>query len=487
MKVMEPNKPVHEALTPVTSALNLLRKGKREERNVQSQTFEEPATPITSERKKPSFIEDDGIYYPEGGFRAWIVISGCFCGFIPVFGVLNAMGVLETYIATNQLSNVSSSTVGWIFSIYSFVNFASCIFSGTYFDRNGARVPLIFGTVLHVGGLFGMANSKKVWQFILSFSVVCGLGNGTLMSPLVSVPSHYFNVKRGTATAIATTGGSIGGIIYPIILRKFFSLQKEGSPYYGFIWGLRTLGFINLFLLIIGGLFARERLPHKQLTEKEREIPAWKRVLMTYFIQSFDMRAFKDLKYVFCVLGTTFGEVSIISGITYFGSYAVQQGLSQSDSYLLIMVINIAGIPGRWVPGFFSDIFGRFNVAITTLLGLTFITFVMWLPFGTTRNNLFGFSALYGFFSGSIFSTLPVCCGQISKTEEFGKRYSTMYFIVAFGTLIAVPITGAIIGSGKAAEGYQHYVIWCGITSFIAALCFFISKSMAVGLKLKRF
>ena len=449
--------------------------------------YSERTTPVESARKKPSFIEDDGIVYPEGGVKAWTVIFGCFCAFIPVFGMLNTIGVLEAYIERNQLSTTPSSTVGWIFSIYSFVNFASCIFSGTYFDRNGARVPLVLGTVLHVGGLFGMANSTEIWQFVLSFSIMTGLGNGVLMSPLVSVPSHYFLVKRGTATAIATTGGSIGGIIFPIILRKFFTIEHANAPFYGFVWGVRTLAFINLFLLTVGCLLAKERLPHKQLTEEELSLPRWKRVVSTYFLQSFDLKGFKSLKYTFCVLGTMFGEVSIITGTTYFGSYAMKHGVAESDTYLLFMVINLCGIPGRWLPGIFSDIYGRFNVAMVTLIGLTFITFVMWLPFGTTRNNLFGFSALYGFSSGSIFSILPVCCGQISKTEEFGRRYSTMYFVVAFGTLVAVPISGAIIGPDKSIDGYQHYVIWCGVTAFASACCFSLSKTMAVGLNLKRF
>lgn len=481
-----------DVLSPQASRSLLMRKSQVKpdiEKNDLSDinTHTEQTRPVKSGKKMPSFIEDDGIVYPEGGLKAWIVIFGCFCGFIPVFGMLNTIGVIETYVGKNQLSDVSSSTVGWVFSIYSFVNFASCIFSGTYFDRNGAKLPLVVGSLFHVGGLFGMANSTRLWHFILSFSILTGLGNGILMSPLVSVPSHYFLARRGTATAVATTGGSIGGIMYPLILRKFFAMHQGSSDFYGFVWGIRTLAFINMFLLLIAMSLARERLPHKDLSEEEKVIPVWRRILNTYFVRSFDIFAFKELKYAFCVFGTLFGEISIITGITYFGSYAMKQGMKESTTYLLFMIINVAGIPGRWLPGIFSDIFGRFNVAIFTLSILTLLTFVMWLPFANSEGVLFAFSALYGFFSGSIFSILPVCCGQISKTEEFGRRYSTMYFVVAFGTLVAVPISGAIIGTDKSSAGYDHYVIWCGVTSFVSASCYFISKTIAVGFNRSRF
>lgn len=438
-------------------------------------------------KKTPDFIADDGIDYPEGGFKAWLVIFGCFCGLTPTFGIINAMGIIETHIQSNQLASVSSSTIGWVFSLFLFINFGSCIFSGTYFDRNGSTLPLIIGTCFQVGGLFGMANATKLWHFLLSFSILCGLGNGTLMSPLASVPSHYFMRKRGTATAIATAGGSIGGIVYPVLLRKMFGLKSHTSENYGFIWGIRTMAFMNLGLLIISILLAKERLPHIEDKESDKQNPKWKRVLNTYVLECFHLKSFTEMNYLFCVLGTLFGEVSITSAMTYYGSYATSKGVSSSDAYLLIMVINIAGIPGRWLPGIFSDIFGRFNVAITTLLFLTFITLVAWLPFGNTLGNLYGVSVLYGFSSGSVFSLLPVCCGQISKTEEFGRRYSTMYFVVAFGTLVGAPITGAIIGPDKTHSGYQNYVIWCAMTSLASAICFIISRYFCVGMKAVKF
>ena len=150
------------------------------------------------------------------------------------------------------------------------------------------------------------------------------------------------------------------------------------------------------------------------------------------------------------------------------------------------MIINVCGIPGRWVPGYLSDKFGRFNVAIATLLTLFIVMFVGWLPFGTNLTNMYVISALYGFCSGNVFSLLPVCCGQISKTEEFGKRYSTMYFVVAFGTLVGIPITGAII-SNKTTADYQHYIIFCGLATFVSAVCYIISRAYCVGFKWVRF
>ncbi|CCF57801.1 hypothetical protein KAFR_0D01550 [Kazachstania africana CBS 2517] len=438
----------------------------------------------SEDEKSLTFDEED---FPEGGLRAWLVTFGCFCGLIPIFGIVNITSVIEESIQENQLSSYSSSSIGWIFSLFIFICFSFGIFSGTYFDRNGFKKVVAVGTVIHVGGIFAMANCTQFWHFILSYSIACGIGSGIALSPLISCPAHYFKRRRGTATACSTLGGSIGGAILPIILRKMFALKSDTNKLYGFIWGIRVLGFIHLFLLTLAVIFGKERLPNVIDPPKDNSIKAkLEHVYKVYLLNSFDAKGFTDMKYLFCVLGTALGELSLTSVTTYFSSYALTRGVTQADSYNLIMVMNLCGIPGRWLPGRLSDSFGRFNVAIATLVALSIVMLVGWLPFGRDLKSLYVIAAFYGFCSGSIFSLLPVCCGQISKTEEFGKRYSTMYFIVSFTALFGIPVAGAIIHNATHAD-YEHYIIYCSIGTLAAAMSFFASRSFAVGFKWKKF
>ncbi|KAL3234572.1 Riboflavin transporter MCH5 [Nakaseomyces bracarensis] len=437
------------------------------------------------EEEKP-FFKTDELEYPEGGVQGWLTVFGAFCGLVACFGVLNASGVVEDHIQLHQLKHVPPSTIGWIFALFLFVTYSTCIFSGTYFDRNGFRDPVIAGAVLHVAGLFATANATQTWHFILSFAIVLGLGNGLMLSPLVAVPAHYFSRKRGNALALATVGGSIGGAIFPIILRKFFALKNDYNPNYGFIWGMRTWSFIDLFLLIITVLVTRERLPHIVDDAKYKDEYWARRIFRVYIVQSIDIKAFRDMKYLFCVLGATLGELSLFATLTYFASYCTAHGIAASDAYILTMVLNLTGVLGRWLPGFLSDMYGRFNLTIIMTLSLSIVMFVGWIPFGTNLTNMYVISALYGFFSASIFSLIPVCCSQISRTDEFGRRYSTMYFVVAFGTLIALPITGAIIND-KSYRSYQNYVIFGSVTTFLTALCYIISRFYCVGFRLVKF
>ena len=57
----------------------------------------------------------DGNEYPEGGLQAWLVVVGSFCGLLAALGIMNTIGVYQSYLAEHQLSgwtdpNIRSSS-----------------------------------------------------------------------------------------------------------------------------------------------------------------------------------------------------------------------------------------------------------------------------------------------------------------------------------------------------------------------------------------
>lgn len=91
---------------------------------------------------------------------------------------------------------------------------------------------------------------------MLVFGLLGGVGTSLIFTPSVSAIGHWFNVKRANATGIAAAGGSVGGVLFPLMLQKLFTNL-------GWAWGLRIQGFIFLILVIIANLLIRSRLPPK--------------------------------------------------------------------------------------------------------------------------------------------------------------------------------------------------------------------------------
>ena len=89
---------------------------------------------------------DDDEDFPEGGLRAWLVVSGSFCAMFMVFGIVNSTGAFQDYFSSNQLRGYSSGQIGWIFSLNLFLVFLCGIYSGRIFDVHGPKLLVAVGS-----------------------------------------------------------------------------------------------------------------------------------------------------------------------------------------------------------------------------------------------------------------------------------------------------------------------------------------------------
>lgn len=412
---------------------------------------------------------------PDGGKDAWLVVFGSFIGLIPVYGMFNSLGALESYINSHQLQDVELSTTSWIFSIFLATACFSTILTGSYFDRNGGLYPHIIGSILFVGGLVATANCANVWQFILSFSIVVGLGAGILITPLVGCVATWFLKKRGIATCIATIGGSVGGVIFPIMLRKLYTEV-------GFEWAIRIFALLCASCLCVSTVLAREREIHVTEPFKSK-----KEMIIWYLTSSLNWHYFLEPKFLFTALASAFAENSLTASSTYLASYAIFKGNSESIAYTLLTVLNAVGILGRYIPGYLADRWvGRFNIAVITIVISALVNLLIWLPFGGNSNALWAYTITYGFFSGSVLSLAPPCVGQISMTSDFGRRFSTVFFTEGVMSIPIIPICGAIIGEATD-QSYNNFIIFSSLLMLSAGILYFMARYSCVGLKVVKF
>lgn len=282
--------------------------------------------PVTIE-KNESPDQAEAHDFPEGGLRAWLVVLGSFSGMTASFGVLNSAGTFQVYLSMNQLAHESPSAVGWIFSLYAFLTFFCGVQIGPIFDAYGPRWLVVAGTVCLVGGMFGAAESTELWHFLLTYSTLCGIGSSLIFTPAIGSIAHFFYKRRAATTGLATTGGSIGGIVFPLMLQRLF-------PDVGFKWATRILAFLFLFLLGIANLLIRGRLqPSKDSHVVQNIWPDW--------------RIFKDRVFMLTTAGVFFIEWALFIPLSYISSYALVEGVSPVFSYQLLAILNAGSFFGR--------------------------------------------------------------------------------------------------------------------------------------------
>ncbi|GME80986.1 unnamed protein product [Ambrosiozyma monospora] len=351
------------------------------------------------------------------------------------------------------------------------------VFSGAYFDRNGARVPLLVGTTIACGSLLALGNCTEVYQFILSFAVGFG-GGASIISPALmgSVAQHFPKHRRSTVMGIAGTGGCVGGVLFPAMLTKSYQTL-------GFQWSMRCVAFISFACLAIACVLVKEKnLPEKQnLKTKEK--------LKLYMTKSFDLKAvFTDKRYFFTVCGCTFAEIAVTVTGGYFSFITVKNGFTESESFLIVTVMNIVSVLGRYLAGHIADrSIGAFATMIVLLVVTGLTDLVIWMPFKSNIAALWVYAVVYGFFFGGILSLLPSTCSHIVRADTFGSRYATMYAIAGMIFVGMMPAASAIIGNGESSMRNDGFIALMAICSLLSAACYFVVRTITVGLSLKKF
>lgn len=297
----------------------------------------------------------------------------------------------------------------------------------------------------------------ELYQFILAFGVLCGLGTSLLLTPCIGAIGHWFKRRRGFATGMATTAGGLGGIIYPLMLTSLF--EKIG---YG--WATRVLALVCLVFGSIGILLVRSRLPP---AENATAHP--------------DFRIFKQVPYTLTAIGIFLLEFSLFIPLAYVSTYAQHKGFSEKFAFNLGPIMNAGSVLGRGLPGYYADVVGPFNVCMFSVVLSMVACLCVWLPLGHTTAGVIIFSVLFGFASGTSIAMAPVCIGRMCRTNNYGRYYATTYMVVSFACLIGIPIGGSLVA---AEDGeYNNLIIFTGVI-YVGSMAFLMAaKVTQLGMK----
>ncbi|KAG7665333.1 uncharacterized protein J8A68_001021 [[Candida] subhashii] len=426
--------------------------------------------------------------FPDGGLEANLVLLGSFIGLIADFGIANSLGAIESYVSYHQLSNISKTDVGWVFALHLGVMYLGGVFFGEVFDRFGAKRPLIVGTLFMCSGLFCTAESKTLYQFVLSFSILTAIGTSVAMSPLIGALSHWYLKKRAMACSIATIGGLVGASVFAVMLQRLYETV-------GFKWAIRILSFICLACMSVSIVLVKERrandesptssddeqeLEYQIVDPEEVETKSRIRHCIHFLKGALDFSILKDSRFVSLTLGVFLIEIVSMTTLTYLASYALAYNISDTRAYLLLTIVNLCGIPSRLISGILADKYGRFNVMIVTSILTTLIIFATWLPAKGNISLLYIFGVLFGISTSAVISLIPACTGQICSSEQFGKVYGTLYFFLGFLTILGMYFASLVIGTGSQ-DHFRKFVVFEGGLSATSIVVWLYARYAAVG------
>lgn len=402
---------------------------------------------------------------------------------------MNSLGTVQSHLSLNQLSDFSTSEVGWINGVYLFLSLIFNFQIGSILDRYGPQLLSTIAAFFSTATFLLLAQCKTYWQFMLCLGIFGSIGTSIGAVTAVSVVGKLFIRRRGLAMGIAVMGTSLGSIVYPMTLRATFESL-------GWAWSMRLVALIVACFTSLGVVCF---LPFRRLTEGQSASKKEGGV-------GLDLSAFKSPKFVFTSLGVCIVEFVVYGIGGLLPTISAGAGFSTEDGYMLISILGACSCVGRFSTGFIGDKVGPFNAMVTTMVIIVILMASLFIPFATSSATLlYIFTALWGYFSGSFYVLSPgmfvsvlqclvlglTCCSMYWKDMRAQGLRTILWLVlfysrpknatnnvtgssnmcVAVALLLAIPLSGMMLeklGSQLLACFYLGMIVLAGI-SFVVA------------------
>ena len=395
---------------------------------------------------------------PNGGLVAWLQVAAGFVVFFNTWGMISAFSVFQTYYESGELFKASSANISWIGSIQSFLLQITGIIAGPIYDRGYLRLLLVTGSFMIVFGYMMLSLCTEYWQALLAQAFCIGIGSGLLFVPTVSLIPTWFSTHIGLAVGIASSGSSLGGVIYSIVLYRLISQI-------GFPWAVRCAGFIALATFIVPLTVMRMRLR----VPKPRAIVDW--------------TVFSDAPFMVFTLGLLICFIGQTALLFYISFYPEDRGFTNTSlAFYTAAILNAGSILGRIIPNALSDHIGVFNTVapFTMLLGVTMLCLL-------GVHNAAGMiveAIVTGFFSGVVVAMPPVCFRMLTENKSLiGTRVGQGFAMGGLGLLAGGAGSGAILGTIDPLD-WTGLWVYGGLTTFVSGFMYLLVRIMRSGLTL---
>src|ERR1700686_949381 len=126
-------------------------------------------------------------------------------------------------------------------------------FAAAFMNRFGVRRVIMFAMALIAGGLLASLAMTQVWQLILLWGIVVGVGTGlTAMVLAATVATRWFNHRRGLVMGLFAASNATGQLV-------FLPLIAQIATSYGWRIALVVVCCMLAFAAVVAFILMRDR------------------------------------------------------------------------------------------------------------------------------------------------------------------------------------------------------------------------------------
>jgi sugar phosphate permease len=362
---------------------------------------------------------------PSRLFYGWVMVAVAFAVILIGAGTRAAPGALLLPIQAETGWTISQVTIAGALGLV--VLGLGGPISGVLIDRFGVRRLTVGALVLTAAGMGLSALAREIWQLVVLFGVVSGLGAGLLASSLGPiVANRWFVTHRGLVVGVFGAAASAGQLIFFPLLTSIAG-SDAWRPAVAVLAGLVLATAIPALLLL--------REDPTAVGVRALGLPAGAPPVARHADPGIMRRALRTPEF-WLLAGTFFVCGATSNGVVgqHFIAHAVDHGFTAAVAAGALALMGVFNFVGTIASGYLTDRFDprRLLLVYYVFRGVS----LLFLPAIHDSTDILFFSVLFGL---DYIATVPP---TVALTADVFGRHNVG---IVYGWIYAAHMLGAAI------------------------------------------
>ena len=315
-------------------------------------------------------------------------------------------------------------------------------FISPFYDRYSIRKFMMAGTIFMVLGLLALGKFQTFTQMIMIY-LVFALGqvcSGQV--PTMVVITRWFNRRRGLAVGIVLTSTSVGGAVFPLVVRQVM----ESATWRQAIFVLMAIGAVMMVMPLI--FLIRNRPEDMGLRQAQAD------PLMNLRAdgQHTDGPTLKEASRQ-----PQFYLLAFVTGALWFSLNGIVQhqtilignelGIGIKTLTLISSVFFTFAIVGKLALGWLADRFSKTLIMFCSVLNLIIGLFILRQAGGGNPAVLYAYAITYGIGYGGMFTMIQLVIADFYAGKHYGRILGMLTMVDVGAGGLGIPAVGLMRGA----------------------------------------
>ncbi|MFN8620727.1 MAG: MFS transporter [Chloroflexota bacterium] len=391
---------------------------------------------------------------------AWVVVAVTFVAMLVAAGIRAAPA---TFIVPFETAfGWDRASVSLVVAISILAYGLGAPLGGTLMDRVGPRWTMSGGLVLVGAGLLGMLGMTQLWQFLLLWGGVVGIGTGMLSSVLAAtVAQRWFRTNRGVVMGLLSSAGSAGQLVF---LPSLVAITLAS----GWTGAVSTMAIAAGVLVPVAVLLMRDRPEDvgRRPVGDDGTLPPERNEDGSAATTIVPLRAAARSWDFWLLAGSFFVCGFTSNGLigTHLLPHAIEHGFAETTAASALALMGAMNAVGTLASGWLTDRYD--NRRLLAIFYALRASSIFLLPFVAEASGLYAFAVVMGL---DWIATVPPTANLVSRIwgrANVGKLYGWIFFSHMVGAALAAWAGGVV---REVFGDYTAIFLAAGLLGLVAA------------------